>query len=389
LLSEVGTARRFAPALTIRASDREVDRFRTALRAAGDARVDVDAAVAAVRAVDGRRAVDEHVRALSRWARQLDVAAARSRAAASGALLAMCVASFNEAFALSISSSSTRIDERLVEEAGSSMARLGAVWGALREDHPAAIWAGASEMRDRAGRLLFGLAVPAAAAAAVSRVGSEADPALGRRAVNAGSLLRSLLFEVALARALLWANGWSLPERRRAWVDAARRAARPRPGYRWPNATSIRWLTETGLNRADGSDRMVEGLVLDVDISHRAGKAVSDVTISDGQRVLTAVLPYIKVDSAGLAAGAWCRMAGTWHASSPETGGPALHIDRRALAELATEGWIEGAQLELLGEFTPVPHALAIEWSWQPGRGGAAAQLVHKSWYSARSLRHG
>jgi hypothetical protein len=384
-LQQETTARSFAPSLTLNPAQEQLDRIRQALTDLNDDRINIDGTVKFLSTQDGPKTVDLHITSLERMADQIDTAARRNRAAANGGLLAMVLAAFNSAFEAGISTDND-LDAYIEAETARSEARSGDLWEVLRADNPSGIWAAAQNMREAAGNLLLRTTVPAVAACARARQDDPADAAAGRQAMAAANLLRAQLFEIALAAAVLWDNGWNLPQRRRRWIKAAQKASRRKAGYRWPRETTISWLSGTGRNRADGSERTVAGRVTAIHIQHTGGKAVSKVTLSSGSHQLTAVLPHIKIDSGGLSVDSWCRMAGTWRADSTETDGAALHVDRRSLSALSAKGWPEAALGELLGEFTPIPHALNLEFSWQPGLDGAAKQLVYESWYRHRSL---
>jgi hypothetical protein len=104
--------------------------------------------------------------------------------------------------------------------------------------------------------------------------------------------------------------------------------------------------------------------------------------ISDGTDSVTIALAHIKVDSGGIVPGAAVRLAGTWRASSKEArNAPALELDRRALAVLGKTNWSERMLREAQAIYTPVPHGLAAEWSWEPGVDGAGNQLRYATWF--------
>lgn len=297
----------------------------------------------------------------------------------SGAALARAVAQFNAAYAAPPAlRDEPAVYAELVNDAVDAHEK--AIWQALRDEDRFIAWAEAVQLRNECARRLFSGALPHAARLAVLRAAAPDDEALGESAIEIGAVIRRLLLGYALGSVLESAvagprSGGAFDE----WVDGAQQAAAWRSAVKWPRAASLRWLT-TQPDAADGTERTIQGRVVSVAISHRGRKAISKVTITDGTHEVVAVLPYIKADSGGMGGGSYARIAGTWRAHSTEAGGPALEISRRSLTALGEAGWHEAATRQVADVFVPVPHALAIEWSWEPGVDGAGNQLRYGTW---------
>jgi hypothetical protein len=134
-------------------------------------------------------------------------------------------------------------------------------------------------------------------------------------------------------------------------------------------------------DRFDGQLVAVEGTVQALTITHRRGKTISRALLQDGAASVPLLLAYIKLDAGGMVAGAAVRATGTWHASSPESDGPALHLARRNFGASRKENWRDWATSELAPVLEPVPHGLAASWSWQPGIDGAGNPLRYGVWH--------
>lgn len=317
------------------------------------------------------------------WTGQIDRLAERYLAMQAGAALAMAVGRFNRAVATPPTVKSTSAD--YLEFATKELERdERLLHAALKSRDPFVAWGRAVNLRRDAARRLFAGSLAHAALIARQRQASPDDATLGALATGYGTLIRGQLAAMSVGHAVEWDTMWGEHGADfDAWCDAAA-ATSPGSGYRAPRSASIASLASRP-GQADGTERTIAGRVTGVTITHRGRKAISTATVTDGTAEVTVVLPYIKLDSAGLVPGAWARIAGTWRAASSEAGGgPALEVDRRAIATLGRTNWSERL-LHVTGHiFTPVPHGLAAEWSWEPGTDGAGNQLRYGTWFSEK-----
>ncbi len=202
----------------------------------------------------------------------------------------------------------------------------------------------------------------------------------GRAAVRAGELVRALLMGLALARKAQWVAGWhedSGPAK--AWIKAAMKLPFV-GGFKWPKRANLATLAAHP-DRGDGTLVTVEGTLGQVKIVHKGKKVISSAILTDSAgNSITIVLPYIKLDSGGMAEGCFARIAGVWNESSKETGGPALLIDRRNLQDEGKTSWSSWVEAELISVFEAVPHALAASFSWEIGVDGAGNSLRYGTW---------
>jgi hypothetical protein len=326
------------------------------------------------------KAIDSGLR---RMIDRLQHTISRHEGAAMGAVLAMSVARFNQAVA-------SPPDLADAPEAYVSVvlpdldARERELWRTIRAQDPFITLGVARDLQEVAGRRLLVGAIPHAASLAKQRAVAPADAQLGAQALKIGTLIRRLLRGLALSMAL--ESACHLPVDAppfREWVRLAERAVRPGSAWRWPRHITPATLANSA-TQSEGKARTVAGRVTAVTIRHRGRKAISVVTIEQDGVSIDAVLSYIKADSGGMVPGAWCRVAGTWRNNSSEAGGPALELDRLALGDLARVGWHEAITVGVSPIFTPVPHGLAAEWSWEPGTDGAGNQLRYGTWLSGR-----
>jgi hypothetical protein len=254
------------------------------------------------------------------------------------------------------------------------------LWRSLRAEDRFLTWGIARDLREVAGRRLLLGAVPHAAQLAVQRASVPDDAELGEQALLIGNVIRRLLRSVALGLSLESACRWPTDAPPfRYWSRLATRASRSGSAWRWPFRTTPANVMSTA-TRSEGRPRTVEGRVSSISIHHRARKAISRVTIERDGAQIDAVIGHIKADSGGLVPGSWCRVAGVWRNESTDAEGPALEIQRMALRDLAQRGWHEAISVGLASVYTPIPHGLAAEWSWEPGTDGAGNQLRYGTW---------
>lgn len=300
---------------------------------------------------------------------------------ASHALLALAIARFNILYWKQLPTNPLATTD-LVRQANSDLDdAVKAVWSALRSEDPLRARAAADRMGSMASRRLVGALATRMADNAQRRTGgSIGDPLLGQQGVALAETARRHLDAYAIGHDIRFAAGGTQGRHWQQWVRLAQRSARAGSAYRWPHLSRASTLAERP-GRSDGKARSVEGRVLDVKGTRRRNKLVSTVTLDDGSATMTAFLPYIRLDSGGLAVGSWVRVAGVWQKSAADIAGvPGLAVDRRSLRSLGQTGWWDAARLNLNEVFVTVPHSVSVEWSWQPGPAGAASQLIYDTW---------
>lgn len=200
---------------------------------------------------------------------------------------------------------------------------------------------------------------------------------LGPPALAAADLIRGLLLGQALAHRAAWAQLEGLSSRRE-WREAA---ALPYP-TRWqpPAPVDMSELWAHGAAHA-GQILTVEGVVGPVVNTHVRRKVLSSAWLSNDEGLSVRVgIPHIKLDSAGLVEGAYARITGTYAVSDEEFGTPLVTVDRRSLQADAEHSWEDWARFQLRRVFTPIPHGLAMAWSWERGLDGANNQLRYGTW---------
>lgn len=299
----------------------------------------------------------------------LDTQAAAERSSLNGALWALGASSVWRAERERPRTSAARV----VAAHGDA---LGAAWKdlqrSLRSGNRRVVQVAALELRRVAADGLTSAVGPAAGARAASRR-AVVDPV----SVQLGALARWDLVALAVGAKVAWDATWGETASHRAWVALA---AAPGSAWRAPAVPSTTAADALGRKR-DGSRVVVGGTVTAVDIQHRGRKAISVATVDTGSGSVEAVLPYIKIDSGGMAAGSRAWVHGTWHRAHPETGRPGVAVDRRARADAAT--FAERCRSAIEPEASPWPHGLAAEWSLEPATDGVANSLRYGTWFAS------
>lgn len=355
----------------------------TSLRAQGMSAAEIAKVTQTIRETKPKNLARDLRKYILEWTGRIDLLAERYLALEAGGALAMAVGRFNLAVATppTVRSAPDAYLEFATKELADDERALHA---ALRAGDPFLAWGHAVNLRRHAARRLFAGSLSHAALLANARQAAPNDAALGALAADYGRLIRGQLSAISAGHAVEWDTMWGAEGTDfKAWCAAAE-ATSPGSGYRAPRAASIATLAGRPAQN-DGEERTVQGRVTAVEITHRGRKAISRATITDGAAEITVILPYIKLDSGGLVPGAWARISGTWRAASTEAGGgPALEVDRRALTTLGRTHWSERLLSMTDHIFTPVPHGLAVEWSWEPGTDGAGNQLRYGTWFSGK-----
>ncbi len=217
--------------------------------------------------------------------------------------------------------------------------------------------------------------------------------AWGEISLELADLLRTALRGLALALFLGTAAG-----EERTLTRWARSAAKLPYGDLASPGKSHALSELAGLQLRTGQGVSVRGRVKDIIIVQvNKGKSLSLADIVDGEgNHLTAVLPYIKIDSCGLGPGSSVRITGVFDSEAvkrhlrviPNKHKPqiaalnpqGLIIDRLNSGELARVSWRNWVTRELGFMFTAVPNGLNISWSWQAGGNGPANQLCFGTW---------
>lgn len=332
---------------------------RTELGRAGLSRREAQDAIARMKKSSLQSAVGAGAGSVRGNLRLLDAIAARHQQCRTGALLAAAVANLNLA------------PRRRIKDPGPQTRNaLEAAWKALadslRDGHPAASLVCAA-MLGQTGRDELERCVAYAGVLPGTPSGEDAVKA----ALATGEAIRSCLLALAAAERLRWVLVCAHAHDRDRWLAP-------------PDAPAF--VKTRGAERSsrwnDGDQVVVEGVLSAVTIEHRGRKAISSATVTrDRGGDVRIVLPYIKLDSGGAAAGTAVRVAGTWRDPSAEVAGPALQIDtvsRRDEAKRSLEGW---ATYLLRGIYQPVPHGLALSASWQRGVDGPANPIRYGTWF--------
>jgi hypothetical protein len=251
-----------------------------------------------------------------------------------------------------------------------------AVWQLLQDGKPDKAAAEAATLGRKAEAALTPGAELAASAAA-SRRAPGSGAAENVASLWVAEIIRGLLRAIALGYVAEGALAWGTKtDPAQEWIQAARL---PFTGYESPPAIPVRQFKK----RKSGQEYAITGVVTSVSITHRAGKAVSAVTVaSDKDSRITAALSHIKLDSGGMVPGAIVRVTGTWTDSVKWLpGGPALVVKRLSYAELGKKGWRDWVTGAIRDVYAPIPHGLAAIWSWEPGIDGAGNPLYYGVWY--------
>lgn len=145
----------------------------------------------------------------------------------------------------------------------------------------------------------------------------------------------------------------------------------------------------------------VVGRVTDVVILYHGKHYISFAQLGDGKgNSITAVLPYIKIESVGIDPGCSLCISGNYNSDIskylfkvPQKYQPRTNqfsknciiIDRLNLTELQEDNWLYWVDNHLRPYFTAVPHGLAVSWSWLPGTKGAGNSLRFGNWFTPRT----
>lgn len=366
-----------------RAADRpnwaaERVQIKAALRQRGMTAAKAETALARIEAIKAEDVREQTARSLLHSSANLDRMATETLSAICGAATALAVARFNEQALGGIAL--TDDSAPACEDAANRLknAEKG-LWTALRDQNQELALAQSAQLARTAAGLLMNVAVPHAASVCMRRQASSSQ-ADGRLAMQCGDLLRSLLRAIALGYQASWDLGWPAgSEPARSWLRKAKDLTFPSM-IKPPAAVSIASLTGNPA-AADGKMASIEGKLSPVTIVHRGRKVISSAQVSDAAgRSVTIALPYIKLDSGGMAPGCHARVSGTWKTSSAEATGPALLVDRLNFGELAKASWSDWATGQIRGIFQAVPHGLAASWSWEPGMDGPGNPLRYGIW---------
>ncbi len=299
-----------------------------------------------------------------------------------GATLALAIARFNAGIETKWTDSEQKPGNVCREVENWLQAAEREIWSALRAEDTFAAKGHGTDLARQAARTLFDCILPLSSAIAAKRESDKASFSRdGRLALRLGGLTRDLLRAIALGQAVTWVAGWpGNASATREWTRRARRLKFPTK-VKQPRLVPVADLA-TNNARWDGKEITIEGVLGAVQIVHRRRKVISSASVSDARgRSVIVEIPYIKLDSGGIAPGSYVRLSGTWQEESRETHGPALRIDRRNFGELAKASWSDWATMQIRGIYETVPHGLAARWSWQPGAKGAGNPLIYGTWF--------
>lgn len=131
----------------------------------------------------------------------------------------------------------------------------------------------------------------------------------------------------------------------------------------------------------DGKEVIVEGVVGSVVIRHVRRKVLSSVPLLDeGGDSVTVGIEHIKLDSGGLAEGAYSTFAGTYSANDPVFATPTLRVGRHSFVDESQQSFLALATHLTRHVVTPVAHGLRYSSSWERGLSGANNQLRYGTW---------
>jgi len=313
---------------------------------------------------------------LSRSGR-LDEATTSWQAALSGAELAQTVATFNELKHPSLEPTKT-IDKWLREAASVLETKQKAIWRSLRRAKIKEAEGASRDLLQWVRGEVLEKATATAAALWIVRQDSANRWPLGRQALTTADLLRDLFAAQALScrTASLSGSGFGRLEE---WSNAADRLPFP---SRWrppsPTPISVLWAKS---QQHDGKLVTVEGVVGPVSNAHRARKVFSSVWLFDRQgNSMRVGIMHIKLDSGGLAEGAYASVTGQFATKDKDFGTPLVRVSRRTLVRDSKQSWKDWSALHTRQLFTPVPHALTISFSWEKGLDGPGNQLRYGTW---------
>lgn len=317
------------------------------------------------------------------FGRQLDFAAATRFSALAAADLAAAVAHFNE---ISEKKSAKKPQANLGKRSqGEAFSQIREIYSALQSGRPTSLLKKARTAEAKTGKLLEALITAAAYHAEHDDAGINIH--LGREAIQIANAIRAMLLVKSTARYARWLAGWT--------GDSPQFA-------RWSHAAKTRKFASNAVDVAptrladivaapgefDGKYVGVEGKVGPISIVHRNRKPISSCTIHDDSGSYVRIgLEHIKLDSGGLVMGAYARIAGHYSIRRDDFDTPVLVPDRRNFGEDSKTSWLDWLALEIMPSYWSVPHGLAIEWSWIPGRDGAGNLLQYGTWANERRRR--
>jgi hypothetical protein len=262
---------------------------------------------------------------------------------------------------------------------------IGAIYAAFRTGRPRDVVAQTRKVESETNRTLRVL-VDAAAYYATHDSGLV-DMDAGRHAIEIGRALRATFFARALARAASWVAKWPADSPYFVEWQAAASSRSFESQTVTPDVTPISTIV-TSPSAFDGELVTIEGKVGPISIIHRAQKAISSTTLTDGTGAHARVgLTHIKIDSGGLVIGAYAKITGRFSTNHDDFESPVLVPDRRNLTDASATSWFDWVALRLLPVLFVTPHNLAIETSWSVGRDGPGNPLRYRTWASHKRRR--
>lgn len=182
-------------------------------------------------------------------------------------------------------------------------------------------------------------------------------------------------------RWMRWSQQWHpLGQGHKTLVSKAKRTTVQRILLPGASRSVNTLLSQTAANA--GNDVLVEGIFTDFNIiTLGPNKAVSVANLEhpvSGNKV-GVLIPYFRLNSIGLYDGAYCQLAGTFHASHAENSNqPTIVIDRASLSNLSSTNFLAWSRLQTRTIFEEVPHNFSVNYSF--GRGNVAlAALIRYS----------
>lgn len=179
-------------------------------------------------------------------------------------------------------------------------------------------------------------------------------------------------------RWMRWNHQWHpLAQGHKTLVSKASRTTVQRillPGARRSINTLINQTTAN-----NGNDVLVEGTFTDFNIiTLGPNKAVSRANLehaTSGNKV-GILIPYFRLNSIGLYDGAYCQLAGTFHATHAENNNlPTIVIDRANLSNLSQSNFLAWSRLETRTIFEEIPHNFSINYAFDRGNVALAALI--------------
>lgn len=239
-----------------------------------------------------------------------------------------------------------------------------------------------------------GLRKGASALRAAEKAKASSSEAWDDICVELADVLRMALRGLALAEFLKYSV-----EDEQVLAYWARNAAKLAYGDIMPACKSNTIAELNELKLRTGQSVSVRGRVNDIifiQVNKNKIVSLADIVDSGGNHI-SAVLPYIKINSCGLVPGSSVRITGTFDPQAVKKhlqrvipkaykqkvaalNPKGLVIDRLNYGELSKKSWQNWVTRELGFMFTAVPHGLNMSWSWQPGNEGPGNQLCFGTW---------